>query len=311
MTRVRIILFLILLIMPITVLANEPSSEPILKIETGMHIAVITRIGIDANERYLVTASNDKTVRLWELKTGRLIKTLRPPIGEGDEGKIHAVAISPDARHIAAGGWTGYEWDKSFSIYIFDRDTGSLIQRITNLPIGIHHLTYSKDGRYLAAGLGRNNGIRIYDAKDGFRLVNEDKDYGDSVLGMDFSHDGRLVVSSIDGYIRLYDKNFELVKKAKAPGGDRPHQVSFSTDGSKVALGYADTPRVDIISGYDLSLLYTADTTFCSGCSFYGVSFSSDRLFAGGRCLKWRDEKMFIRIWNKEGKGAYTDIPAI
>src|SRR5262245_20135308 len=59
------------------------AAQPILRVETGMHTAVIRRIGVDAAGRYLVTGSDDKTVRMWELATGRLLRTLRPPIGEG------------------------------------------------------------------------------------------------------------------------------------------------------------------------------------------------------------------------------------
>ena len=44
-----------------TVLAEAPPSEPILKIDTGMHTAPINRIGVDRNERFIVTGSNDKT----------------------------------------------------------------------------------------------------------------------------------------------------------------------------------------------------------------------------------------------------------
>ena len=86
--------------------ASEPPKEPILRIETGMHTVTIARIGIDAENRYVATVSNDKTVRVWELFTGRLIRTIRPPIGEGNEGKIYAVAVSPDGKTIACGGWT-------------------------------------------------------------------------------------------------------------------------------------------------------------------------------------------------------------
>jgi len=82
-----------------------------------MHTANITHIGVDAAGRYLVTGSDDKTVRVWELATGRLLRTLRPPIGAGDEGKIYAVAISPDGRLVAAGGVTGFEREKQHSIY--------------------------------------------------------------------------------------------------------------------------------------------------------------------------------------------------
>ena len=44
-----------------TVLAEAPPSEPILRIDTGMHTAPISRIGVDRNERFIVTGSNDKT----------------------------------------------------------------------------------------------------------------------------------------------------------------------------------------------------------------------------------------------------------
>jgi WD40 repeat protein len=292
--------------------SSEPSKEPMLKIETDMHIAPIMRIGIDSAERYLVTGSDDKSIKVWELRTGKLIKTLRPPIGRGNEGKIYAVAISPDGRYVAGAGWTGYEWDKSLSIYLFDLKTGTLIKRLSGLPMGIAHLTYSKDGRYLAAGLGRNYGIRVYRTDD-YSIVKEDRDYGNSVYGFDFSNDGRLVTSSDDGFIRLYDKNFNLIRKEKASGGEGPFHISFSPDGSKIAVGYEDTPKVDLLSGYDLKKLYSADTGDFSGCGFSNVTFSSEGsyLYAGGNCEKLFDGawKSIIRRWDRAGKGSYIDIP--
>src|SRR5438067_2514941 len=74
--------------------AEEPSEKPVLRVETGMHAANIPRISTDAKGRWLATASVDKTVRIWEVASGRLIQTLRVPIGAGDEGKLYAVALS-------------------------------------------------------------------------------------------------------------------------------------------------------------------------------------------------------------------------
>jgi WD40 repeat protein len=85
---------------------SQPSTQPFLRIETGMHTAIIRGIGVDAAGRYLVTGSDDKTARVWELATGRMLRALRPPLGNGNEGKIYAVAVSPAGRIIAAGGWT-------------------------------------------------------------------------------------------------------------------------------------------------------------------------------------------------------------
>ncbi|MFN3605362.1 MAG: WD40 repeat domain-containing protein, partial [Leptonema sp. (in: bacteria)] len=191
------------------------------------------------------------------------------------------------------------------------------IKRITGLPDVINHLTYSKDGKFLVAGLG-SDGIRIFKAED-YSLLREDKAYGDSVYGMDFSIDGRLVVSSFDGYIRLYDRSFNIIKKKKAPGGKNPFHVSFSPDGTKIAVGYADSKNVDILSGDDLSHLYSADTEGLSECDNLGsVTFSSGYLYAGGGCFKldllqishnvW---KSIIRRWERAGKGGYIDIPVV
>ena len=44
-----------------------PPTEPIPRIETGMHTATIWGIGIDASCRLMVTGSEDKTARLWAL----------------------------------------------------------------------------------------------------------------------------------------------------------------------------------------------------------------------------------------------------
>ena len=81
-------------------------AEPFLVLEPGRHTAVIKRLDADREGRFLVTASDDKTVRVWAAEDGRLLRTLRLPAGPGDVGKAYAAAISPDGALVAAGGWT-------------------------------------------------------------------------------------------------------------------------------------------------------------------------------------------------------------
>ena len=59
--------------------ATGPPTDPIPRIETGMHTASIRRIATDRDGRWLVTASHDKTARVWNLSTGALAQVLRPP----------------------------------------------------------------------------------------------------------------------------------------------------------------------------------------------------------------------------------------
>src|SRR5262245_19458063 len=77
---------------------NPPFEQPQLRIETGMHTAVMHRADASADGRLLVTGSSDKTIRLWTLPDFTLIKTFRVPIGPANDGRIYAVAITPDGR---------------------------------------------------------------------------------------------------------------------------------------------------------------------------------------------------------------------
>src|SRR5438309_10996631 len=102
---------------------QQPSAQPVLRLETGMHTAPIRAAAVDAGGRLLATASFDKTVRLWSLATGEQLRVLRPAIGSGAEGELFAVAVSPDGRFVVTGGWTGFEWEKANSLYVFETAT--------------------------------------------------------------------------------------------------------------------------------------------------------------------------------------------
>jgi WD40 repeat protein len=179
-----------------------PSQDPILRIETGMHTGVIQRIGVDRQCRLLATGSWDKTVRLWSLPEGRLLRTLRWPIGLGDDGKVYAVAVSPDGKLVAAGGWDARRTSqKRHSVYLFDTASGALKARVGNFEEVIHHLAFSSDGRFLAATLAAG-GLRVIDTER-ISEVAADRDYGDASYAAAFAPDGRLFTVALDGYSGL------------------------------------------------------------------------------------------------------------
>jgi len=271
-------------------------------------MAKITNIALDRAERLLASVSGDKTLRLWDPADGRLLRTIRPPAGAGDEGKLYAVALSPNGSTVATAGWTGYEWDREVSIYLFDTANGELRRRITGLPNVIYHLAYSPDGRYLAAALGAG-GIRVYETED-FAQVAADEDYGNRSNWADFAPDGRLVTTCLDGDLRLYGPDFELLQRRPAPGGKQPFSAHFSPDGRRVAVGFDDTTAVDILSGDDLGYLYSPNTSGVTNGNIGRVAWSVDGkyLYAGGRYDDGTGNNP-IRRWSEAGRGDYLDLP--
>ena len=87
--------------------STEFTEEPILRLETGQHMAPVLGIAVDGKQRFLVSCSQDKTACVYDIKTGRLLQTLRIPVEVGNVGVIYAVAISPDGTTVAVGGFTG------------------------------------------------------------------------------------------------------------------------------------------------------------------------------------------------------------
>jgi hypothetical protein len=77
--------------------ADRFYDRPALVVDPGAQTSPIVAVDTDREGRFLVAASLDKTVQVWDGAEGRLLRTIRLPAGPGDVGKAYATAISPDA----------------------------------------------------------------------------------------------------------------------------------------------------------------------------------------------------------------------
>jgi WD domain, G-beta repeat len=264
-----------------------PDQEPILRIETGMHVGRMARIGIDVQCRIAATASDDKTVRLWSLSDGHLLRTLRGPIGAGNGGKVYATALSPDGRFVAAGGWDAQvESSKIVPLTIFDASRGAIVARVGSFEDVAHHLAFSPDGRWLVATLGGGKGVRMIDAAT-WREVASDKTYAADSYGAAFGPDGRLYTVGNDGKIRRYGPGPGFAKELEIPtqGGKKPFSIAVDSQGTRVAVGFFDTTVVDLYDAATLTLRGTADTKGAGNGNLFAVAWRGDGqvLIAGGR----------------------------
>jgi WD40 repeat protein len=298
--------------------AADPTDPPLLRIETGDHAAVIFGLAISADGLQMATSSYDRTVRVWSLPDLRLVRKIQLPIGKGIEGAAYTVAFSPDGAILVTSGWTG-GWanqDEPWCFYVISLSSADIERTVCDLPRRANHAAFSPDGKYLAIVMKGGAGVRVYATAD-YGLVSADRNYGDTSLWVEFDCFGRMATTSYDGKVRLYSAGFSLLHAKSMPEGRRPETLSFSPDGSKIAVAYDDPeindplwpPAIDVLGGSDLSVLPRPDINGMGAGTLWKVAWSADGsfLYAGG--LWARGTRYFLRRWANGGYGRPTDIP--
>ena len=109
--------------------------------------------------RFLVSASDDSTIKLWDVATGNVLRTLF-----GHEKAVLAVAVSHDGRMIASGG-------ADTTVRLWDVGTGDALSVEAHVD-EVKELAFSLDGRQLTS-LGSSD-LKIWDVGSG-RVVHQSR----------------------------------------------------------------------------------------------------------------------------------------
>ena len=88
--------------------------EPRLIIDPFGHSSMIREVIFTPDGQTLISLSDDKTIRFWNVKTGEIKRTIRGQIGDASEGKLYAGALSPDGKILAVGGWLAFDDDREY-----------------------------------------------------------------------------------------------------------------------------------------------------------------------------------------------------
>ncbi len=254
--------------------------EPMLVIDSGGHSSTISDVIFTRDGRRLISAGTDKVVRVWNVETGQVERTIRGEIAEGDPGKIYAAALSPDKKILALGGWLAGTPEKRDAVRLHDFETGEVLALLEGHDSVIEDLAFSPDGRLLASA-SFDNTIRLWNVGERRQVRVLEGHHGDVVYGVAFSADGkRLASAGWDKTLRLWEVASGRLLATLKEHQDQVLQVAFSPDGRFLASGGQDGSLHlrDAQSGALLRELPRQDGRIAT------LAFSPDstRLLAGG-----------------------------
>jgi WD40 repeat protein len=164
-------------------------------VAAGSRSVVLREDGIRTLEfspdgRLLATGSNDRTARIWNARSGRLLHVL-PQIGY-----VLAVRFSPDGSQLVTSNFDG-------GAYVWDVATGQRELLLVGATGSIEAAAFSPDASEIATA-STDRLARIYDGQDG-RLLAPLAGHADSVTSVDFDPSGStLATGSADRTVRLW-----------------------------------------------------------------------------------------------------------
>jgi WD40 repeat protein len=205
---------------------HHPADTPILTMHG--HTNRIVCVTFSHDGKYILSGSDDRTIRMWDARTG---DPVLQPLKSHTDG-ICSISFSLDGSQIASGGCdnTALVWDTMMGQVIagpFQGHTKSIFS-----------VSFSPDGKQIVTG-SADKTIRVWDIQTEQNVVGPLKGHTDHVYYAVFSADGKQIASaSRDTTVRVWDVDSgRLIQGPLTKHTDTVYLVEFSPDGKRLVSG--------------------------------------------------------------------------
>jgi WD40 repeat protein/serine/threonine protein kinase/tetratricopeptide (TPR) repeat protein len=178
--------------------------------------------------RRLASASDDQTVKVWEVATGKEILTLR-----GHTDRVESVAWSPDGTRLASASWDA-------TVKVWEATTGKDTLTLRGHTNQVWSVAWSPDGTRLASA-SQDRTVKVWEAASGKETLTL-RGHTNDVLSVAWGPDGtRLASGSWDGTAKVWDTATGRKTLTLRGHTKEVWSVAWSPDGTRLASASADT----------------------------------------------------------------------
>ncbi len=160
--------------------ATHPINPKPIK-ELPGHTGFINQVSFSPNGKQLASGSDDKTIKIWDVATGKS-KTLT-----GHSDGVNGVSFSPDGKLLASAS-------SDHTIKLWDIATGKNIKTLTGHTSSVKAVIFSPDGKWLVSG-SEDRTIKRWDVATG-KAINTFSGHRNIITNLSLSNDGQLLASS-------------------------------------------------------------------------------------------------------------------
>jgi WD40 repeat protein len=197
-------------------LVNQP--------EVSCHVQ---SVAFSPDGQFIVSGSNDKTVRLWDLNGNQIGQ---PFIGHN--WWVRSVAFSPDGQFIVSGS-------NDETVRLWDLNGNQIGQPFIGHKDQVCSVTFSPDGQFIVSG-SNDKTVRLWDL-NGNQIGQPFIGHNWRVRSVAFSPDGQFIVSgSDDRTVRLWNLKGGQIGQPLIWYNVRVRSVAFSPDGRFIVSGSND-----------------------------------------------------------------------